>query len=337
MTTCRPRRAHRPLQAWALSVALSAGAWLAACAPLGVVSPVDPQAELPDRTAHLTPGQTPRSQVRAVMGEPLVHSPAWGFELYRAEAEQHQTLIAVTPWPVPFARVADHLQRYTLVTYDAAERVQGRATGLFRRPADWRSASPIERDFMALHLRVGDLLLFIDPEGERQANLLAAPPVRDDYLQRSRTSSGCTIVMGCGATGCANRLAVDDGAPSPLPLRLTQMFWLPPAQREDWLRGLAVPDPADRFAWLEALVAVSLAPGEHVLRFSARSLGGEGVLPLTCRPGALQYLVMHARDDGSRLRHALVDWHFDLTDAPPPSFLQRPLVLRFDGRCLVPQ
>lgn len=57
-------------------------------------------------------------------------------------------------------RFKDQLQRYTLVAYDANGFATAVATGLIRRPASWRNASPIRSDFPSLYLRAEALMFF---------------------------------------------------------------------------------------------------------------------------------------------------------------------------------
>jgi hypothetical protein len=196
--------------------------------------------------------------------------------------------------------------------------------------------SPIASDFVSLHLRAGDLLFFVDPEGSRLENLLVAPRRRDAFLQQARASRDrCTAILACDGAGCADRLSVDGGAAGRIPLRTAHAYWFIAGEREAWLRE-AAPDAGDpALPWLDALVAVSLAAGEHVLEFSAAHLDGKGSLALACRPGEVGYVVIHASLRDRFWRRQLTDWRFERSDAMPASLARRPLVLLDDGRWLV--
>lgn len=309
-------------------------AFLAGCA-VDSVTPDVPFAALPDQTAGLKIGQSNRGTSRGQLGEPRWSSVYWRFDLFRADAEQSNVVLAITPWPVPFARIKDQLHRYTLVAYDAEGRVSAFATGLHRKPAAWRNVSPIQSDFPALHLRAADVLFFVDPEGARDINLLLAPAGRDAFIKQARASGNCMAVLGCGDSGCGDQLTVDAGPVRRLPLRNAHAYWFREGERADWLAGMAPHADDMRGPWLETLVAISLAAGEHSFDFSAKYLGGRHTLPFSCRAGAVSYLTINATDDGKLMNRALVNWNVVRTETMPTRFARRPLVLVDDGKWYV--
>lgn len=315
-----------PLRLLALGAALIAG-----CA-IEHASPRDPAALIPDRSAEVALGRMDRAAVRAALGSQRLSSDYWGFDLFRADTEQTQTVYAVTPWPIPFARFTDQLQRFTLVAYGADGRAAAVASGLFRRTAKWRSASSSRHGHASLHLRAGDLMFFLDPEGARDVNLLATPRRRDAFLGEARASGGCTAMLGCGERGCGDQLSVDGGPPRRLPLRTAHAYWLKAEDRAAWLEGTEPHAGDPRAPWLEALVALRLAPGEHRLEFSARYLGGSSTLTFACRAGEVAYLVIDAASNESFWRPELVDWRIERSAAMPAPFARRPLVLMDDGQ-----
>jgi len=300
-----------------------------------VVSPNDPISLIPDRSSEIAVGQMGRAAVHGVLGAPQLSSAYWGFDLFRVDTEQTNVVVAVTPWPIPFARIKDQLQRYTLVAYDAKGLASAVATGLFRRPTAWRNVSPIKFDFPSLHLRASDLMFFVDPEGNRDVNLFVAPAGRDAFLQRASTSRGCTLVLGCGSRGCGDQLAIDAGPTRRLPVRNAHAYWFRQSERDAWLRDIEPHSTDARTPWLETLVAIKLASGDHVLEFSAKHLGGKDSWQFACRPGDVTYLVVNASDNSSLMKRALVDWQIDRTDRMPERFARRPLVLLDDGQWYV--
>ena len=307
---------------------------LAGCA-IEHVSPEDPKPFVPDRSSEIAVGRMDRPAVRGILGAPRLSSAYWGFDLFRTDTEQSQVVYAVTPWPIPFARFTDQLQRFTLVAYDAEDRAGTVASGLFRKPADWRNVAPISSDYPSLHLRAGELMFFVDPEGARDVNMLVSPRRRDVFLERARAAGGCTVVMGCGERGCGDRLSVDAGPARRLPLRTAHGYWLKPGARDAWLEG-AEPHGRDaRMPWLEALVAVRLAAGEHALEISARYLDGRTSLKFACRPGAVTYLVIDASSVERFWKTELVDWRIDLSDTMPERLARRALVVLDDGQWYV--
>ncbi len=311
---------------------LALGTFLMTGCAIEQVSPKDPTPAIPDRSSEIAVGRMHRAAVRGALGASRLSSDYWNFDLFRTDTEQSQMVYAVTPWPIPFARFTDQLQRFTLVAYDADGRASAVASGLFRRPTEWRNTSPIARDFPALHLRAGDLMFFVDPEGARDVNMLVAPRRRDAFLERARSSSSCTVVLGCGERGCGDQLSVDAGPARRLPLRTAHAYWFKAGERDSWLVG-AEPHASDaRMPWLEVLVAIRLPTGEHTLEFSAKHLGGRASLSHTCRPGEVTYAVINASSNDSFWSPALVDWQIIRSHAMPDRFARRALVLLDDGR-----
>ena len=163
----------------------------------------DPKTSIPDHSPEIAVGVMDRAAVRSVLGSPLLSSAYWGFDLFRADTEQTEVVFAVTPFPVPFARLKDRLQRYTLVAYDADGRPSMVATGLFRKPAKWRNVSPIQSDFPSLHLRAGELMFFVDPEGARDVNLLVSPQGRDIFLRHAHRQTAVRWSLDVATKGAA--------------------------------------------------------------------------------------------------------------------------------------
>lgn len=330
-------------------VVLLLGLWLLGGCAASHRSPEHPDTFIPDRSAEVTIGQMDRAAVRGVLGTPQLSSEYWGFDLFRADTSQSETVFAVTPLPVPFAHIKDLLQRYTLVAYGPDGRVSAVASGLFRRPAPWRNVSPIESDFPSLHLRAGELLFFVDPEGAREANLLVSPRSRDAFLQQARSSSSCTVVLACSNQGCGDQFAVDAGRVRRLPVRTAHTWWLGKSKRDAWLHGVE-PHGIDAdtwrqgmhgsggdsgMPWLEALVAIRLVAGEHTLGLSAKHFSGATFETFTCVPGEVIYLVINATSNSSFWKHALVDWQINRSGTMPERIARRALILMDDGQWYV--
>jgi hypothetical protein len=307
---------------------------LASCASIDVVNPKAPLDSLPDRAAAIRPGLDDRSAVRGLLGTPLFASSRLRFDLFREGTTQTLVPVVLTPWPVPFGRMKDELLRYTLVTYDDAGRAAALASGIFRRPSEFRRTAPIDDEVSALHLRVGELMFFVDPEGERRERMLVAPAGRDAWLRDAADPTACTVVVGCGDRGCSDRLAVDDGPERRLPLRATQLYWLKEETRAAWMAGTSA-SGTEPLAWLETLVAIRLAPGEHALRFSSRHYDGDHRAALGCHSGEVAYLRVHARAEEGGFKRRLVDWRVERLASMPDAFARRPLVVLHDGEWFV--
>lgn len=315
-------------------VALLVTLFLASCASIDIVNPDDPVAALPDRSAAILPGQTDRAAVRSLLGEPLQAGDRLRFDLFREGTTQTMVPIVLTPLPVPFGRMKDELLRYTLVSYDDSGRAAALASGIFRKPSEFRRTARIDGENAALHLRVGDLMFFVDPQGERRENLLVAPNARDGVLRRVHSPAACAVVLGCGSRGCSERLAVDGAPERRLPLRIVQLYWLKEDERESWMAGTSS-SGTEPLSWLESLVALQLSPGEHALRFSSDPFSGEHEISLACRPGEIVYLMVNSRDNEHFFNRALSDWQVERLDSMPASFTRRPLVILYGGEWFV--
>ena len=307
---------------------------ISSCASIDIVDPEEPLAAVPDRSSGIHLGQTDRAAVRGLLGEPLFASDRLRFDLFREGTTQSMVPVVLTPWPVPFGYMTDELLRYTLVTYDGAGHAAALASGVFRKPSEFRRTAPIDSQHSALHLRVGDLMFFVDPEGERRENLLIAPDGPDALLRNIHSPSACTVVFGCGHRGCSDRLAVDGGPDRRLPLRIVQLYWLKKDKRESWMAGTSS-SGTEPLSWLETLAATQLSPGDHALKFSSSHYGGEHEVSLSCQPGEIVYLVVNARDNERFFNRALVDWQVERLDSMPDAFSRRPLVVLYGGEWLV--
>jgi len=308
---------------------------LSACAG-SYRSPGDPDELVPDRSGEITLGQAQRAAVRQSLGEPLFASRYWQFDLFRASAEQTEVAFALTPWPVPFARFKDQLLRYTLVTYDADGLADDVVSGLFRKPAEWRSASPIESDYMDLHLRAGDLLLLVDWGLPRKLRLMAMQEGRDRYLASLRRAGECTLVLGCGEAACGDRVSIDGADPVDLPLRMNPGGWAGDDGTDEWPPGSGTSAGDGKGPWLEVLMPLTLPDGEHSLGFSARFLDGDIDVPLDCDAGQLLFGEINAQAEDGTWRQKLVEWRIDFSKDMPAAFRPRPLVLTEDESWLLP-
>lgn len=291
------------------------------------VSPENPYNDIPDRSSEINTERVTRGDVRAALGEPILSSRYWRFDLFRATTEQSNVPIALTPWPIPIARITDKLHRYTLISFDPGGGVTEVSTGLFREAPDWRLG--IKHDHPSLFLRSADIMFFVDQLQARNVNLLVAFEGRNKFLRQVQKSKNCTVVIGCGTGGCGDQLSVDGEKQFKLPLRI------PIAQRDgyrSWLREAATPITEQRLAWLEALLTLQLTPGERTLNFSARSLKGQHAATFSCHPGELFYLMISVKAKKGSLTDALEEWLITRTETIPEQFTGRPLILMFDGR-----
>jgi len=260
-------------------------------------------AAIPDKSAGILKARTSRDAARAKLGKPLYASDDWRFDLFQAEASQSQTVYAITPWPIPFAHLTDDLRRYTLVTYDAGNRVSCLKSGVFRKVPNWRSVSPVQNDHVSLRMTCDGVTLLMD-RGVGGENLLVGGARRDAYLRRLGTSPAGTLVVGAGPRGLGLKLSVDGGKAVSLPTHV------PPHQGQ------------------QVLVAIKLAAGDHDLVFSSRYLDGTAARKLSCKAGDVTYLQL---DFTGTAKDKTIAWKVDQWATMPGAFVSRPLLLVHDG------
>lgn len=287
------------------------------------VSP-NPIDQLPDRSGTILSDRLDGETVRNTLGNPLIASRYWGVEVFREATSQ----IEVPYFFVPLGMIKDDIYRYTLVSYDKDQIAKSTATGIHRRPPQWRIASPIRIENLSIHIQTGDFTFVIE-ELDRLETLLVSPSRRDDYLQLARSSSQCTAVIGCNSPGCSDTLSVDAGPTLPIPYRTTGVIFdqkelksSRQGKQNEFERTY------DKFRY-DTLSALSLAPGTHTLKVSARHLGGEQLINFSCRAGEVLYVVidLSAKEYSKFWGAKGIEWKIDLHKDMPVFFVDRQLVL----------
>ena len=251
-------------------------AGLAGCA--GSYISKDPTENLTDKSGSILTGQMDYAAVRNTLGNPLISSRYWGIDVFRDSGSQTEIPVAITPWPIPFARIKDDIYRYTLVSYNEDQIAEDTGTGILRRPSEFRIASPIEQNNLTLQVEAGDFT-FISEWEDRYDTLLVKPVRWHEYLKHVRFTSHCTAVIGCGDEGeCSEELSIDGGATLPIPCGM--------------LRNNLNINP---------LAAFSLLPGTHTFDTSgghfhheqlAGHLSGKQSVSFSCQEGEVLYLVI---------------------------------------------
>ena len=270
--------------------------------------PVD---ELPDRSVPIVSGRMDSGAVRNTLGNPRIASRYWGVELFRDASSRTEIQ---TAFFIPIWISSDDIHRYTLVSFDKDKIAESTATGIHVRSLSWR---PPIRHEAALDswLHAGDFT-FVNQSDDRHETLLVTPARRDVYLERSRFSSQCTAVIGCGTEECSDTLSVDEGPSLPLPATL-------------------------RYSTVAAL---GLAPGNHTLKASGgrwrRSnvrgwITGEQSIAFSCREGEILYVVINVFQKEKSFSGARGEWRIDLHKDMPELFVDRHLVLYRGDQWLV--
>ncbi len=299
-----------------------------------------PLNELPDKSGPILSGPKDTQSVRSTLGDPLLASRYWGVELYRQAASQTETPMALF---IPVGKIKDDIYRYTLVSYDKDRLAHSAAAGIWRRPSAWRTASPIEYNYLSIQLQASDVTFVAEWE-DRHETLLVSPARRDAYLEEARSSSQSTVVIGCGTRECSDSLTIDGGPSLPLPCRLkvtnidqNALDLLYQGKQKEYERLY----PTTQY---DAVAALRLPPGSHTLEASgghwnrgqlAGRLSGGASLQVSCRPGEILYVVIDVFPKQETERGAKdFQWKIDSRTDMPPFFKDRPLAIYRGGKWL---
>lgn len=262
--------------------------------------------------AQIQAGTTDRSQVRALLGEPMLSSTAWRFDLFRiSDANWHVTFMIL-----PVAVSSDERKGYLLVRYDDQGRVTESGRGVSK---DWELAELEATDTSAdAYLYSGNLIVKISDDGDE--SLVALDEAgRDEWMARGVPSDQCEVVVGCLDIQCAIEASVDDRPKAKLPVGSSgsSLFLIP--------------------SFVDA--------GHHTVRYSSsrHSLDFQGSQPFDCRAGVVTYLPLEFefQSQSSAMLGLYNRSHYAVritpTEQMPAGFAGQPLVLYLNGRWLVPK
>ena len=312
--------------------------WFGGCGSYVSQNPAD---RMTDRSGAIMSGRLDSKAVRNILGNPLITSSYWGVEIFRDANSQIEIPIAIV---IPFAMVKDDIYRYTLVSYDNEQIAKGSASGIHRRPTQWRMTRPIEYENLTLHLQTGDFTFVVQWE-DRYETLLVTPARRDAYLKQARLSSQCTVVIGCGTAECSDKLRLDDGPVLPLPCRLKVQNFDANALKLLWQGKQEEYEKAYPIKTYDTVAALSLAPGSHTLKAwgghwqrdkLAGLFSGEKSITFSCRQGEILYIVIDvSAKEYSWWGAKGIEWKIDLQNKMPEFFTDRHLVLYRSDQWLV--
>ena len=192
---------------------------LSSCAELAI--PLKKPAVARQQAQHIAEfrlGKSTRDDVRTALGEPLVQSNFWGFDLFKAVGTSKEIGVALMMGiPMPFGYFTTQVESYVLVAYDNAGRIAQVAS-------DYHSESYASDSSFSL-LRARDINF--DTYYEYNMNnvrglILTVDAIRlQDYLALVRPPGTCTVIMACDETirkwnfpnTCPSRIAIDNSYP----------------------------------------------------------------------------------------------------------------------------
>ena len=245
------------------------------------------------RSATLRIGESTRDDARTALGEPLLRSNFWGFDLFRVnDTSKELGVLLVTIWPIPVGAFTSQVEGYVLVAYDNAGRIDQVSSGNV-------SNDRVPGDFQMLRAR--DLSIGIDKYHRRGLALMADANRLQDYLALRSISATCTAIMACDDSAyrkwpyeaCPDQVAIDDAEPfDPRPF----FGWCEP--------GRSCPPnalPASKsMRWVPLVHPTILQPGVHRLAMSSSVFKGRHETSFECAAGEVRYGIIRGR----------VKWHW---------------------------
>ena len=233
------------------------------------------------RLVEIRIGETTRTDARLALGEPWLQSEFWRVDVFRAEDEERELTFIIPP--VPMGVFHWTVGGYGLITYDGAGRITAVASGQAFKGFNKQGA---------MMLRADELNLSVEPIDNRGPQLTADASRLPEYLERSRESPMCTVILACERPaarekfpdeGCPDRVVIDEGeALDPRPLLATcEAGSRCPPNAVRWVEGVHVRVPL--------LVPVRLAPGGHRLVMASSVFKGRSEATFECSAGEVQY------------------------------------------------
>jgi len=195
---------------------------LSSCAELAI--PLKKPAVAKQQAQHIAEfrlGKSTRDDVRTALGEPLVQSNFWGFDLFKAVGTSKAIGVQLL-WglPMPYGYFTTQVESYVLVAYDNAGRIAQVAS-------DYHSHSESGEMFIdSSHLRASDISFDVyyhyDTYNHRSLILTVGANRLQEYLALVRPPGTCTVIMACddepfrkwySPNTCPSRIAIDNTYP----------------------------------------------------------------------------------------------------------------------------
>lgn len=252
------------------------------------------------QTTSIEVGVADRAEVRQAVGQPILSSEYWRFDVFRI-ADWNRGVLFLGYFPIP---MWEKNEGFVLVTYGDDGRVLEVASG-HRAKGFWvtSSANP------ETSIELGDLQLWT---ADDQLYVAANPKLRDAYLDRSVSEGSCRVVLGSERREYPVRVHVDDAST---------------VRDAGTVIGARPSQP---------LTVLTLRAGTH--RIDAVPIVGRDSIPesfqFNCDSGATRYALLKVEWQGEsgamfrRLRYRAV---VEIMEEKPHVFAPLPLLIWGDG------
>jgi hypothetical protein len=267
-----------------------------------------------DKTTSIVPGKTNRTSVRNLLGDPFISSNYWNLDIFRQSAKQHEVdLVLIIPAFYGYST----FYRYTLVTYDENDIVNGIKTGLVRADPYWRLLGDETKDwshYEYVELHSGHFTLLYVPEfGE---TLFVDSLRTANYLQSLRPLTDCLAVVR------------EDSAYGDLSYSVTS---------DNGERQVV------RAMRPERLATLMLSSGPYTIVVSEKGVLGQESKSITCERGDIVYIDIHRVTYQRQgfwkavvtLKDAAATFRIDLYDEMPDAFVGLSQIIMSEGKWIV--
>jgi hypothetical protein len=338
---------------------------LACCACAAEIAGREPfsRADIAGHAAQAAPtgeSKRTRAEVRESLGAPWLASERRRVDVFRTTGKQRNALIIFAPYPFPFPSFSDEYEGITLVSYDAAGRVEAVDTGF--------STSDVGAVDSSFGIAAGDYLFVRGTFGQ---NLSVSPARFLADLDGQTRTSACHLMVGCNVTRpqrvvydeiaaaakpdpesgapCWNELAIDGGEPRRLPLLNAWLYralasWPSAAAQE---RGSLVCFETSGVCSVthDFYVPLRLEAGVHQLRFTAKKIDGEITGEISCQPGDVVFTKFTGSTQSYSFGKQLLrgfklgaaSGRVELTRELPPDLSRHTVLLSEGERWLLPE
>jgi hypothetical protein len=252
------------------------------------------------QTTSIEVGVADRAEVRRAVGQPLLSSEYWRFDVFRI-SDWNRGVLFFVYLPIP---IWEKNEGFVLVTYGDNGRVLDVASG-HRAQGFWvaSSANP------ETSIELGDLRLWTSDD---QLYVAASPKLRDAYLDRSVPEGSCRVILGSERWEYPTRVQIDASSP---------------VSDAGMVIGARPSQP---------LTVLTLGAGTH--RIDAVPIEGHDPIPeslqFDCGSGATRYALLRVEWQGEsgvmfrRIRYRAV---VEIMDEKPQVFEPLPLLIWGNG------
>ena len=262
-----------------------------------------------DKTTSIAPGETNRTSVRNLLGNPFLSSDYWNLDTFRQSAKQHEVDFVLI---IPAFYVYSTFYRYTLVTYDENHIVNDIGTGLTHASL-WEGANT-EYLYRGLSLYVGHFLFIYDREFEVFQFLNS--PNTANYLRSLRPLTECIAIIH-------TVMAYSD---------LTYLITSDNSKRK-----------VVRPLHSRTLATLMPSSGRHTIEVSEKGVLGKESKSINCERGDVVYIdihrVAHERQAFWKafvtLKNATATFRIDLYDEMPDAFVGLSQIILSEGLWIV--